>query len=104
MRAARVAELATGRSRHGAIIVKGGSVLGFGVNRSRTHNTWISGRDRSLCSVHAELSAMRDCSSCSGSTLYVVRINRRGMLRESAPCHNCQVSLRDAGIKRVVHS
>lgn len=104
MVAGSVAESSRSRSRHGAIIVRGGRIIATGYNRSRTHNAWVFDRARRDCSIHAELSALRLCSSGRGSTLYVVRLNKVGAYRFSAPCSDCREALEEAGIKRVIHS
>ena len=106
MRAATVASVGTGRSRHGAVIVKGGSVYGIGINKTRTHNAWVTGQPRELCSTHAEVSAIRVSGELCvrGSTLYVARVNRSGIMRDSKPCGACRLYIEDHGIRKVVHS
>lgn len=94
----------TGRARHGAIIVKGGSVLSVGINKSRTHDSWINDRPRNQCSIHAEISAIRSAGNVSGATLYVCRVNKLNELRLSAPCTNCQDYIEMSGIRKVVYS
>lgn len=104
MRAARIAEVGTGRSRHGAIVVKGGSVLGVGINRSRTHNEWVTNRPRRLCTIHAEVSAMRNADFPFRATIYVARTNSKGQVRSSAPCLACSEFLEQFEVKKVVHT
>lgn len=104
MRAARIAEVGTGRSRHGALVVKGGSVLGVGINRSRTHDSWIVDRPRNSCSIHAEVSALRNADYPIRSTIYVARVNSKGELRPSAPCVSCFGFLEQFEVKKVVHT
>lgn len=104
MRAATIASVGNGRSRHGAVIIKGGSVLNVGINRSRTGDTWITDRPRNTCSIHAEIAAMRACGDVRGATLYVARVNKRDGLRPSAPCQNCRREIELRGLKKVVHS
>jgi tRNA(Arg) A34 adenosine deaminase TadA len=104
MRAARIAEVGTGRSRHGALVVKGGSVLGVGINRSRVHDTWIVDRPRDTCSIHAEVSAMRNADYPFRASVYVARTNGKGELRSSAPCVSCSSFLEQFEVKKVVHT
>ena len=91
-------------SRHGAVLVKGGKVVGVGVNSTRgvssvdaTENSWRSSY------VHAEEVAIRAAGSrASGATLYVARVNRHGAPRLSEPCARCEGAISRSGVKRVV--
>ena len=48
------------RHKHGAIVVKGGSVIGTGFNKDRNHPDIVSPEHiKSHCSVHAEVDAIR---------------------------------------------
>jgi len=96
-------------SRHGAVLVRGGSIINtsynknnfcsFGKRFQKTH----SGRT----TVHAELGAILglDRSITTGATLYVARIGRTSdEFRMSKPCSMCEAALRHVGIKRVVYT
>jgi tRNA(Arg) A34 adenosine deaminase TadA len=39
-----------------------------------------------------------------GATIYVVRIGKTGILRNSKPCPMCEAALEFVGVKRVVYS
>ena len=82
--------------KHGAVLVKGGSVL----------NRFRNVRDRGHATHHAELGAIfgLDRSTTQGATLYVCRTNREGKFRMSKPCSMCEQVLRFCGIKRVVYT
>lgn len=100
----RYMELAAALSRQssmpkqvGAIVVRGGRVLGVGFNREgscrHTPSAW---------SRHAEVAAVLDAGDARGCTLYVYR-GKMGP-RLSKPCQSCQTLLRAAGIKKVYYS
>lgn len=116
--AANVALESSCVQRHGAVIVKGGSVLSVGVNKyindphqfpddyftnSAEHNH-IDPRD--TLSIHAEVAALRKLSKKQrrGATLYVARIAPSGKVSNSAPCDLCAKRIFEAGIKKVIFS
>ena len=95
--------------KHGAVLVKGGSVLNTSYNKSqhkRFGNRFRNVRDRGHATHHAELGAIfgLDRSTTQGATLYVCRTNREGKFRMSKPCSMCEQVLRFCGIKRVVYT
>jgi cytidine deaminase len=60
-----------------------------------------------MCSVHAEVDALLKVASkedIKGSTVYVVRINRKNELAMSKPCEMCEMILREHGVKRAFFS
>ena len=94
------------RNKHGAVIVHGGAVIATGVNRERNRPE-VFDDDMELAkhaSIHAEIAALRRVSHVQGATLYVARVNRRGMPRLSRPCTRCAIALRAAGIKHVIYT
>lgn len=116
-RAVRLAERSAVPQRHGAIIVKGGSVLAHGVNSysndPRMFPITLFGEEKlphsergSHLSVHAELAALRKVNpeQLKGAVVYVARVNRRGEPGNSAPCAACADELRKAGVKRVIYT
>ena len=76
----------------GAIVTKGGRVLGHATNAPGT------GR-------HAELRLLSQDIDFTGCTLIVVRVNRRtpGVLRCSRPCEACFLVAKSVGIRRIVY-
>lgn len=102
--AARVAENSTCKKRHGAVVVRGGSVLSVGVNRYR------SDRDYSFLSLddisyHAEEAALRGLGEAArGATLYVARIAANGDHTMSKPCDSCYKLCKELGIKKIVYT
>jgi len=91
------------KQRHGAVVVKGGEIIGSGQNYDYglqiIHGHW---------SVHSEVNAIDDCKrnkkNIDGATIYVVRINPAGELRNSKPCSNCARWIFANGIHKVFYS
>ena len=94
------------RHRHGAIVVRGGSVIGTGYNKDRNHPDIVSPEHiKTHCSVHAEIDAMRDAKwNVKGAVLYVARVNAHGKDRNSKPCDRCMVVIEATQIKKVIHT
>lgn len=114
-RAAKLAQASQVRQRHGAIVVKGGSVLSLGVNSYTNDPNMFpidylnsekiphSARGK-LISVHAEVAAMRRVSpqQLKGAIVYVARVSKTGLTGNSAPCSHCTQQLLAAGVKKVI--
>lgn len=93
------------RYRHGAVIVRGGSVQSVGFSKLHTAPHLVdceSQNLRSRISTHAEAEALKRCSVTKGATMYVARVGRNDKVALSKPCKNCQRLLADAGIKKIV--
>jgi cytidine deaminase len=88
------------RSKHGAVIVKGHSVVAKAFNVNKTHPKWGGGP---LGSLHAEGACIRKAvqkiGCISGAVIYVARSENRF----SKPCKDCQ-KLIDQHNLRVVHT
>jgi len=96
------------QQRHGAVLVKGGSVISFSNNENQLKQ-WVARfrrRDRGIATKHAEVGCIHniDRSKTTGSTLYVARVNNQGEFRLSEPCPMCQRALKNAGIKKVYYT
>jgi deoxycytidylate deaminase len=94
------------RQKHGAIVVKGGSVIGTGFNKDRNHPDNVSPEHiKTHCSVHAEVEAIRDAGwNVKGAVLYVARVNSQGKDRYSKPCDRCRVVIEETQIKKVIYT
>jgi deoxycytidylate deaminase len=92
--------------KHGAILVKSGSVVGTGYNKDRNHPLFISPEHiKSHCSRHAETEAIREArGNAEGAVLYVARVNSQGQDRNSKPCRLCQIVITQNKIKKVIHT
>lgn len=91
----------------GAIIVKGGRVLGSGVNElkysRKTGKPWAS--------IHAEEAAILSIikkpdglKMVAGSTIFVSRVLANGKTSLAKPCKECQKLIESVGIKKVIHT
>ena len=98
--AVKTAELSTCRMKHGAVIVRGGSVLSLGINKFKNNPQFILDYDE--CSTHAEIDAIRRAGDCKGATIYVARVNKQSQTRLSRPCNRCYTAIKTAGIKKIV--
>lgn len=97
----------TARNTHGAVVVKGGRVMGTGFNKDRNHPAIVSPEHiKTDCSYHAEEVAIREAgeNNLRGAIIYVARVNKSGYDRDSAPCPKCSALIEKAGIKRVVYT
>jgi deoxycytidylate deaminase len=97
-----------GKLRHGAVIVKGGSVVSFGFNKSNhcQFGQRFRHMDKGPATQHAEISAILGLprSATQGADVYVVRINNDCDWRMSKPCPMCEQALRFVGVKRVFYT
>lgn len=93
------------RNTHGAIVVKGGRVMGTGWNKNRNHPKIVSPEHiKTDCSYHAEEVAIREAGedNVRGAVIYVARISKNGEDRDSKPCAKCASLISQVGIKRVI--
>lgn len=102
--AKRIAGASSCRTMHGAVAVRGGRVVGVGVNAYQNSPEIfdILPHNRSIHAEEACLKAIGDNSR--GATMYVARVNRLGEERMSKPCKRCQKALRISGVRRVVYT
>jgi deoxycytidylate deaminase len=101
-----LATKSSARNTHGAIVVKGGRVVGTGYNRNRNHPLNVSPEHiKTDCSIHAERSAIKDAGyDVKNAVIYIARVNRHGEDRDSKPCSRCLELIEESGIKRVVYT
>ena len=104
-RAIAQADLSDCYKRHGAVIYRGGAMLGVGVNVIKNDPLFV-GEATVTPSTHAETMAIRACgmADLSNAVLFVARVNRLGEVRNSKPCATCQEAIEKAGIKRVIYT
>ena len=106
--AQRAAESSECVHKHGAIIVRSGSVLSIGVNKWRnihtpTQDIFKNGL-RSDLSVHAEMDALSRVAMPAGATIYVARVRKNGKPALSKPCKDCAQKLKEAGIAKIIYT
>lgn len=91
--------------KHGSVIVKGGRVISTGINKERSHPRIVSSEHiKDHCSVHAEIDAIKKAKDVSGATIYVARVNKRGVARDSRPCNRCYEVIKNNGIKKIIYT
>ena len=107
--AARIAQQTEFKEyKHGAVLVRGGTVLNTSCNKNK-YKAWANRfrkKQRGHATVHAEIGAILglDRSITEGGTIYVVRVGRDGHLRNSKPCPMCEAAMQFVGIKKVIYS
>jgi tRNA(Arg) A34 adenosine deaminase TadA len=104
--ATRMAQQSTyGSIKHGAVLIKGGSVLNAAYNKDNYcgFGDRFRERDSGYATLHAELGCVLnlDRSVTHGAEVYVVRVNSFGEYRMSRPCPMCRAALEHVGISRV---
>lgn len=103
-RAIDLAQRSTMRSQHAAVVARGRKVVAMGINNVERVDTMRIGG-----STHAEEDACARAlrlskEQCYTATVYVVRVDRCGVLKNSAPCIDCARMMRELGIGRVVYT
>lgn len=97
-----------GKIKHGAVLVKGGSVISSSFNKDKfsAFGNRFRRPENGPATHHAELGCIFgvDKSKTSGATLYVVRINKHDEFRLSKPCPMCHEILKFCGIRKVVYT
>ena len=97
-----------GKFRHGAVLIKGGTIRNTAHNQDRhcSFGNRFRQRDKGHATLHAELGCVLglDRGTTSGSTVYVARLNRLGEPRISKPCPMCQAALSHVGVRKVVYT
>lgn len=103
-RAARLAQQSTCKQRHGAIIVRGSSVLGTGINMMKNDPDTPGLDPKTQSSVHAECAALKSVrgQNLKGAVVYVARVNPQNHAMMSKPCANCEAELKRRGVVKMV--
>ena len=95
--------------KHGAVLVKGGSIINTSCNKAQYNRFGNRFRNVRVCghaTHHAELGCILglDKDLTSGTTIYIVRVNRGGDFKMSKPCTMCEEVLKFCGVKKVVYT
>ena len=97
-----------GKLRHGAVLVKGGSIINISFNKENytSFGTRFRNPSHGHATVHAELGCVLGMprNVTTGTDLYVCRINKEGEFRNSQPCSMCHEALKHVGVKRVYYT
>lgn len=104
--AIRMSETSMVDNKHGAVVVKNGSVHALGVNKWRNPDIRWNSEEEYLPvrTVHAEIDALSRVNDANGAVLYIARVGLQGEERMSRPCRRCMVELRKRGVKRVIYT
>lgn len=88
--------------RLGAVIVKGGDVIGVGFNKKKTHPM----SKTRFNNIHAELSAVLNSGleNLHGCSIYVYRETRQGQPAMARPCVDCMRMLQQLSIDKVFYT
>jgi len=87
--------------RVGAAAFRSGKMIATGFNCSKTDPKATNFTRR----IHAELALFLNADrSLDGTTVLVLRLNRRGTLSLARPCDSCLPLLRAANVKRILYS
>ena len=93
---------------HGAILVKGGSIINVSSNKSSfcSFSARFRSPNKGNATLHAEIGTILgvDRSNTQGADVYVVRVNNGGKFRMSKPCSMCESAMKYCGISRVYYS
>lgn len=95
-------------SLHHATIIRRNKVLASAYNTVGTRSRGCGYSDQTIHAERAVVKRLGDVSQLRGATLIVVRLNRQGELRNSKPCHDCELFLekcmREYGLRKVIYS
>lgn len=103
------------RIRHGAIIIKGGAIIGQGINSMKNHPMAFypiligeSNREiGNVLTIHAEMQAIKSVKNkknLKGSIMFVGRLSLDLKERMSCPCESCEFYIKKYGIQKVIYS
>jgi tRNA(Arg) A34 adenosine deaminase TadA len=102
-RATKEAKRSSFKQPLGAVVVKGGRVVGIGHNDIRFSQRNTS--TRYIQSMHAEVAALLAAGkNASRSIIFVSRITKDGQLAMAKPCSFCMKFMKELNVKRVVYS
>lgn len=87
--------------KHAACLMKGGKIVGMGVNKYFQIKV---NQNPMHISVHAEMDALAGTRSFKGMDILIVRVDKSLTLRNSRPCNSCIDKLRQRGIRKAYYS
>jgi tRNA(Arg) A34 adenosine deaminase TadA len=94
--------------KHGAVLVKGGTVRNGSFNKSNycSFGHRFRKKEYGIPTLHAEIGTVLgvDRTVTEGATVYVARVGKGNDFKMSKPCPMCREALRHCGVKRVVYT
>jgi hypothetical protein len=102
------------RCRHFTFILDGKKIVSLGTNSKKTHplNLLYPYTNRNMETIsqfvgtHSEMKAvlLLGPENCRGLSLFNIRIDRNGMLRQSRPCRGCMSMIKNLGFYEIFHT
>ena len=93
-----VAQKSKCRHKHGCVVVSKGKIIAHATNKRIGDPKFCWRRSY----VHAEAAAAIAAGTrISGASVYVARVGKNGLPRESRPCRKCQKYLFRMGVGRI---
>lgn len=86
------------KHKHGAAIFKNNRLLAIGHNKKYPSR---HAEEDAICKV---LKNNNKRNHLRGSTIYVVRVGKNGMLKNSMPCNKCLSLIKFVGIRHIIYS
>ena len=108
--AKKMAECSTyGNFRHGAVLVRSGAVINFGINSEKYSSVGAKYRpeEKGVSTYHAEIKAILNIPrhQTKGAIMYVARASKgKKEERMSKPCKMCHEVLKERGIRQVFYT
>ena len=105
-----MAECSTyGNFRHGAVLVRGGAIINFGINSEKYSSIGAKYRpeEKGVSTYHAEIKAILNIprAQTKVAIVYVARAsNGKKEERMSKPCTMCHEVLKERGISQVFYT
>ena len=93
---------------HTATLRRRNKIIATSRNTIGTRSRGSGWDDQSLHAERAVVKRLGDISQLRGCTLEVIRLNKKGEVRNSKPCEDCamflQKCMREYGLRRVIYS
>jgi hypothetical protein len=90
------------------MIIKRNKILAIAHNSVGSRSRGCGYSDQTIHAERAVVKNLGDFSQLRGATLYVYRFNAHDQLRDSKPCHDCQIFLekcmKEYGLKCVYYA
>jgi len=108
--AKKMAECSTyGNFRHGAVLVRGGAIINFGINSEKYSSIGAKYRpeEKGVSTYHAEIKAILNIPrhQTKGAVMYVARASKgKHEERMSKPCKMCHAVMQERGIRQVFYT
>ena len=92
--------------RHGAILVRGPSIIKISANKSRAVNIFNDYHKNNRASLHAEIGCILNLRKevTRGCDIYVCRILANNLFACSDPCEMCQTICAEMGIRKIFYT